>query len=99
MSERKITIYGLLSTGRKHSLTINELSQVTGLDARTIKRIIEKERREGYPIAAITSGRFRGYYKPTDRAEMMEYCGRLKNRIKTLQETLRCSRLSASKMK
>lgn len=42
----------LLSRGRENAIPRRELEKLTGLDGRTVRLMIERERREGSPILA-----------------------------------------------
>ena len=45
-------IASLLSHGRENAIPRRELEKLTGLDGRTVRLMIERERREGMPILA-----------------------------------------------
>lgn len=55
--QRKIA--ALLSHGRENAIPRLELEKLTGLDGRTVRLMIERERREGMPILADNAT---GYY-------------------------------------
>ena len=48
--QRKVA--DLLSHGRENAIPRRELERLTGLDGRTVRLMIERERREGRPILA-----------------------------------------------
>ena len=48
--QRKVA--DLLSHGRENAIPRRELEKLTGLDGRTVRLMIERERREGVPILA-----------------------------------------------
>lgn len=48
--QRKVA--DLLSHGRENAIPRRELEKLTGLDGRTVRLMIERERREGRPILA-----------------------------------------------
>lgn len=48
--QRKVA--DLLSHGRENAIPCRELEKLTGLDGRTVRLMIERERREGRPILA-----------------------------------------------
>ena len=54
-------IVSLLSHGRENAIPRRELEKLTGLDGRTVRLTIERERREGMPILADNAT---GYYLP-----------------------------------
>ena len=51
--QRKVA--DLLSHGRENAIPRRELEKLTGLDGRTVRLMIERERREGRPILADKS--------------------------------------------
>ena len=55
--QRKVA--DLLSHGRENAIPRRELEKLTGLDGRTVRLMIERERREGSPILADNAT---GYY-------------------------------------
>lgn len=56
----------LLSRGRENAIPRRELEKLTGLDGRTVRLMIERERREGSPILADNAT---GYYLPATEYE------------------------------
>ena len=55
-------------------LTGKRLADLTGLKKREVEAIIQKERREGFPICATSQG----YYLATTPEELNRYCAKLK---------------------
>lgn len=62
--QRKVA--DLLSHGRENAIPRRELERLTGLDGRTVRLMIERERREGRPILADNAT---GYYLPATEHE------------------------------
>ncbi|MDU3680961.1 MAG: hypothetical protein E7G07_13145 [Flavonifractor plautii] len=62
--QRKVA--DLLSHGRENAIPRRELEKLTGLDGRTVRLMIERERREGRPILADNAT---GYYLPATEHE------------------------------
>ena len=62
--QRKIAVF--LSHGRENAIPRRELEKLTGLDGRTVRLMIERERREGMPILADNAT---GYYLPATEHE------------------------------
>lgn len=87
-----IAIHELLSEGRENARTGRELADYLDCNIRDITIQIEKERREGKPICAATTGA-PGYYLASTPEELEEYCRQLKNRaiqmFKTRQALIR----------
>lgn len=80
-------IYECLLAGKENAKTGRELAAIFNCDLRKITAEVERERREGRPICATSSGENPGYYLPKDDAELQEYCDRLKNRAVELFRT------------
>ena len=59
-------IADLLLPGRENAIPRRELERLTGLDGRTVRLMIERERREGRPILADNAT---GYYLPATEYE------------------------------
>ena len=59
-------IADLLLPGRENAIPRRELERLTGLDGRTVRLMIERERREGRPILADNAT---GYYLPATEHE------------------------------
>lgn len=59
-------IADLLLPGRENAIPRRELEKLTGLDGRTVRLMIERERREGSPILADNAT---GYYLPATEYE------------------------------
>lgn len=62
--QRKVA--DLLSHGRENAIPRRELERLTGLDGRTVRLMIEAERRTGTPILSDSST---GYYLPATEHE------------------------------
>ena len=59
-------IADLLLQGRENAIPRRELEKLTDLDGRTVRQMIERERREGRPILADNAT---GYYLPATEYE------------------------------
>lgn len=94
----KILVYDYLYRGREHARTAGELAILLDCDPRDISRAIERERRDGYPIAADCCNGAKGYYIPMNKREMIAYCNRLENRVRTIKNTLSACRKAARKL-
>lgn len=64
VSQTKIS--DLLGYGQENAVPLQHLITVTGLDSRTIRQQIERERRAGVPICADNKT---GYFLPTNELE------------------------------
>lgn len=65
-SEGQRSIAELLAVGAENGLTSRQLSQLTGLDTRTIQARISAERLSGVPICSDT---LNGFYMPANDEE------------------------------
>jgi uncharacterized protein with von Willebrand factor type A (vWA) domain len=65
-SEGQRSIAELLAVGAENGLTSRQLSQLTGLDTRTIQARISAERLSGVPICSDT---LNGFYMPSNDEE------------------------------
>ena len=79
-------IHELLSKGSKNAKTCKELAEALGCDRRQITRQIEKERHEGHPICANSTGAA-GYYLAETPEELQAYCKRLHRRERKIGRT------------
>ena len=62
--QRKVS--DLLGRGQENAVSRRHLEKLTELDGRTVRRMIERERREGVPILADNAT---GYYLPATEHE------------------------------
>ena len=67
-------IYELLTTGAENAKTGKELSRILNVHIRDIGLMVERERRDGQPICATSSGKNPGYYLAATQEEMQSYC-------------------------
>lgn len=63
---RQIKIADYLSHGQENAIPRRELERLTSVDGRTVRLMIERERRSGTPICADCST---GYYLPATEEE------------------------------
>lgn len=82
-------IYEILSRGASNAKPGRKLAVELGLDQREFTKIVERERKLGFPICATTAGIDRGYYLAADAAELALYCRSLDRRLKNIQQTRR----------
>lgn len=82
-----MTITDTLSRGAENARTGREIAKILGCNIRMITAQIERERRAGSPICAISNGENPGYYLAADAEELEEYCNRLEGRENELAET------------
>ncbi len=80
-------IYEILLEGKENAITAKDIAKLFGWkDTRDVSEQIERERREGKPIAA-SCGKNPGYYIATDRETMQRYCNSLLHRMGEIAAT------------
>ena len=80
------SIADLLGTGRESAITRRELEQLTGLDGRSVRLLIERERRAGTPILADSTN---GYFLPATDDERAACVRSLRHRAREILMTAR----------
>lgn len=79
-------IADLLLRGQDNALPMRHLRELTGLDSRTIRRMIETERRNG---ALILSNNRDGYFMASDLAEVQRFTRSMLHRSREIAKTAR----------
>lgn len=79
-----MTVADLLGRGQDAAVPLRHLVAVTGWDGRTVRKMIERERRQGVPIL---SDNCRGYYLPADDTEIAACVGSLRRRAGEIEKT------------
>ena len=82
-------IHEVLAEGAENARTGRELATLFNCDIRQVTIQIEKERREGWPICANSSGDTAGYFLAADAEELKSYCNRIHRRASELYKTRR----------
>lgn len=77
-------IADLLLPGRENAIPRRELEKLTGLDGRTVRLMIERERREGRPILADNAA---GYYLPATEHKRAARVYSMRHRAVEILET------------
>lgn len=80
-------VYELLGTGKENARSAKHLASVLKCDIRTISSLVESERRSGKPICATCNSKAAGYYIPTTKADMLDYCDSLHRRAGEIYRT------------
>lgn len=78
------TISSLLLRGRENAIPLRHLKTVTNLDGRSVRLMIERERRSGVPILADNAT---GYYLPADDAELTAFVRSMKHQANEILKT------------
>lgn len=85
------SIADLLGVGRENAITRRDLERLTGLDGRSVRLLIERERRAGTPILADSAN---GYYLPASDYERAECVRSLRHRAREIMTTARALELA-----
>ena len=81
--DTKTSIYDLLPVGAENAVSRRELSALTGIEDRQLRRQIAKERRAGALI--LSSSEINGgYYKAASREELRRYVRSMQSRCKEI---------------
>lgn len=80
---QKTSIYDLLPVGAENAVSRRELSALTGIEDRQLRRQIAKERRAGALI--LSSSEINGgYFKAASREELRRYVRSMQSRCKEI---------------
>lgn len=85
------SIADLLGVGRENAITRRDLERLTGLDGRSVRLLIERERRAGTPICSDNQN---GYYLPVSDYERAECVLSLRHRAREIMTTARALELA-----
>ena len=80
------SIADLLGVGRENAITRRDLERLTGLDGRSVRLLIERERRAGTPILADNAS---GYFLPASDYERAACVRSLRHRAGEIMATAR----------
>lgn len=83
-SSGQLHIADYLSRGRGNALTRRELERLTNLDGRSVRLLIERERRSGTPILSDCAS---GYYLPATDDERAACVRSLRHRAREILTT------------
>ena len=76
----------LLGRGQSEAVPLRHLVDITGWDGRTIRKMIERERRHGTPILCDNKA---GYFLPADKDEVSACVKSLRRRAGEIMRTAR----------
>ena len=85
------SISELLGVGAENGITRRELERLTGLDGRSVRLLIERERREGVPILSDNAS---GYFLPASEDERAGYVRSMRHRAAEILTTARAVELA-----
>lgn len=89
---RQIKIADYLSHGQENAIPRRELERLTGVDGRTVRLMIERERRSGTPICADNLS---GYYLPATEDERAACVRSMRHRAGKIMRTARAIEMGA----
>lgn len=78
----QILISDYLSAGQENAVPLRHLKNITGIDGRTVRRMIFEERLAGIPILADNQT---GYYLPATQDEKQRCVRSMKHRAKEIE--------------
>lgn len=85
---KKTSIYDLLPVGVENAVSRRELSALTGIEDRQLRRQIAKERRAGVLILSSSESNG-GYYRAASREELQRYVRSMQSRSKEILTVIR----------
>lgn len=86
--DTKTSIYDLLPVGAEYAISRRELSALTGIEDRQLRRQIAKERRAGVLILSSSESNG-GYYRAASREELQRYVRSMQSRSKEILTVIR----------
>ena len=81
---RQMGIAPLLLHGQANAIPLRHLKQLTGLPDRTVRILIERERRQGVPILSDNK---RGYFLPANQTEVERFIQSMRRRASEILTT------------
>lgn len=81
------SIKDFISTGEENAVSLAELCRITGLENRTLRLVIETERRNGTVICSSVNG----YFYPETEQELQAYVHRERARSRSITRSLRAA--------
>lgn len=85
------TIYDLLPVGAEYAISRRQLSQITGLPDRRLRRQIAEERRAGLFILSSTAEVGGGYFRPADTQELRRWVAMMTAHINATLAVIRAA--------
>lgn len=79
----QVTISGFLHEGRESALPLRDLKQLTGMDGRQVRLMIQQERLKGVPILSDNQS---GYYLPENEREVREFVRSMRHRAGEIEK-------------
>lgn len=92
--DRQPKIADLLCRGQENAVPLRDLCSMTSFDERTVRRMIERERRAGIPILSSVGGTT-GYFLPANPAEVERFTKSMFSRAREIALTANAVRRCA----
>jgi len=83
---RQCKVVNLLGQGAENAIPLRQLTAITGMKGRAIRKEIEVERRRGIPIL---SDNVNGYFLPADDGEREQFIKSMQHRALEIMRTAR----------
>ena len=82
-----MNIADYLPEGKENAVSGRHLCALLHIDARTLRFIVERARRDMIPICASVDRKEGGYYLAANKKEMERFCKRLENQEESIRQT------------
>ena len=89
--QRKTSIYDLLPVGAENAVSRRELSALTGIEDRQLRRQIAEERRSGLLILSSTAEVGGGYFRAANVAELRRWVAMMQSHISAVLAVTRAA--------
>lgn len=89
--KQKTSIFDLLPVGAEYAISRRQLSQITGLPDRRLRRKIAEERKAGLLILSSTAEVGGGYFRPADTQELRRWVAMMTAHINATLAVIRAA--------
>ena len=89
--KQKTSIFDLLPVGAEYAVSRRQLSQITGLPDRRLRRQIAEERKAGLLILSSTAEVGGGYFRPADMQELRRWVAMMQSHIAAILAVIRAA--------
>ena len=90
--KQKTSIFDLLPVGAEYAISRRQLSAITGLPDRRLRRQIAEERKAGLLILSSTAEVGGGYFRPADTQELRRWVAMMTAHINATLAVIRAAR-------
>jgi predicted transcriptional regulator len=81
-------VLDVIPSGSEHKIAIRDVSQLIGIDERTVYDVINSLRKKGVPVCAKRSGEDRGYFIAETEEERSEGLAAYKSQVKDMTQLI-----------